>query len=199
MPIVIADAGVNTGFLRFLERLPHATVTVPSERGLIPQVRSSLDAAASRRSPFILYTEPDKQSFFEQGLCDFVRAAGDHPDAGIVLASRTPESLSTFPPMQRYTEGVINQLCGELVGVVGDFSYGPFLMDSALMPLTAGLDLRLGWGWRHFMFRTAHRHGRRVVPLAGHYPCPEDQRAENDAERSHRLRQLSQNVLGLID
>ena len=199
MPLVIADAGVSTSFLRFLERLPHASVVVPSDRGLISQISTSLEAAGSHRSRFILYTEPDKQSFFERGLCDFVRAAGNHPDAGVILASRSPESLLTFPRMQRYAEGVINNLCGELVGVTGDFSYGPFVMDSALVPFVAGLDPRLGWGWRHFIFRTAHRQGRRIALIAGDYPCPEQQRMEDDAERSHRLRQLSQNLLGLID
>jgi hypothetical protein len=39
----------------------------------------------------------------------------------------------------------------------------------------------------------------RVVQLTDDYPCPPDQRHEDDRERTHRLRQLSQNILGLIE
>jgi hypothetical protein len=34
--------------------------------------------------------------------------------------------------------------------------------------------------------------------VTGDYPCPPDQRVEDDAERTHRLRQLGENILGLI-
>jgi hypothetical protein len=101
--------------------------------------------------------------------------------------------------MQRYTEGVINHLCGELIGAPGDYSYGPFLMNRALLPSLSSLAARLGWGWRHFAFLTAHRLGFRVQHVTGAYPCPPDQRHESTTERTHRLRQLSQNILGLID
>ncbi len=128
----------------------------------------------------------------------FIRSAPDDDRVGVVLASRTEQSYGTYPPMQRYTEGVINHLCAELIGARGDYSYGPFLMNRALLPAIENLDRSLGWGWRHYAFVTAHRHGLRVVHIAGDYPCPPDQREEDDAERVHRMRQLSQNVLGLI-
>lgn len=106
--------------------------------------------------------------------------------------------MLTFPPIQRYTEGVINHLCGELIGVSCDYSYGPFLLNSMLLPSVEAMEPTLGWGWRHFILRTAHRLGHRVVPVIGDYPCPDDQRTEDDEERAHRMRQLSENVLGLI-
>ena len=147
---------------------------------------------------YLLYTEPDKQFFFEHRLKDFLEAASNHPEAGVILASRSRESLLTFPPMQRYTEGVINHLCGELMGVPCDYSYGPFLLNRTLVPFVESLDPRLGWGWRHSLFRTAHRQGLRVVPVTDDYPCPDNQRSEDDEDRAHRMRQLSENVLGLI-
>ena len=56
----------------------------------------------------------------------------------------------------------------------------------------------LGWGWRHAVFHAAHRGGLRVEHVIDDYPCPPDQRVEDDAERTHRLRQLSDNIRGLI-
>ena len=132
-------------------------------------------------------------------MAEFLRAAPGHTDTGVVLASRSADSFRTFPPMQRYTETVINTLCRELIGVDTDYSYGPFVLHRTLVPLAASMDPRIGWGWRHHLFRMTQRQGLRVVAIEGDYPCPEDQRAEDDAERAHRLRQLSQNLLGLIE
>jgi hypothetical protein len=198
LPVAVADSGTSHDFLHFLERLPQFSVTVPADTRLVAQIEASVRTAAVRGSRFILYTEPDKQFFFERRLTDFVEAANDHPDVGVILASRSSESLMTFPPMQRYTEGVINRLCGELIGVECDYSYGPFLFNSALLPFVEAMEPTLGWGWRHFIFRTAHRQGHGVVPVIGDYPCPDEQRTEDAEEREHRIRQLSQNVLGLI-
>jgi len=37
------------------------------------------------------------------------------------------------------------------------------------------------------------------VHIAAHHPCPADGQMEEGAERAHRLRQLRQNILGLIE
>jgi hypothetical protein len=198
LPVAVADSGTHRDFLHFLERFPHFRVTVPADTGLVAQIKASIRTAAIGGPRYLLYTEPDKQFFFKHRLNDFLEAASDHPEAGVILASRSLESLLTFPPMQRYTEGVINHLCGELLAVSCDYSYGPFLLNRTLVPFVEALEPTLGWGWRHHIFRTAHRQGRRVVSVIGDYPCPDDQRTEDDEERAHRMRQLSQNLLGLI-
>lgn len=198
LPVAVADRGASATFGEALRSFAGFSITVPAEQGLAAQVEASLTLAARFRRPFVLYVEPDKETFFERGLRGFLRDAPDDSDVGVVLASRTDESYRTYPPMQRYTEGVINHLCEHLIGKAGDYSYGPFLMTSRMLPWLAGLDRSLGWGWRHFAFHTAHRHGLRVLHVDGDYPCPPDQRAEDDEERRHRLRQLGQNILGLI-
>ena len=201
LPVAVADAGTNRDFAGFLTRLANFQVRTPLARGLVAQVIASMDLAARFDTPHILYTEPDKELFFERGLGDFVRGAMAHaegPEVGVVLASRSAESFATYPPMQRYTEGIINDLCGQLLGCPGDYSYGPFVVSRALLPPLRSLRHDLGWGWRHFAFRAAHVLGLRVVHVTGDHPCPPDQRVEDDAERAHRLRQLSENIQGLI-
>ncbi len=196
--VSVADAGTNASFTRFLRSLPGFVVTVPGERGLVAQVKASLDAAARFEMPFVLYTEPDKEVFFAGPLADFIGRAEAERDTGVVLAARSEASFNTFPPMQRYTEGVINHLCGELIGRVGDYSYGPFLLNRGLLPTLAELPPKTGWGWRPFVFLAAHRRKLRVSHIVGDYSCPPDQREEDDEERAHRLRQLGENISGLL-
>ena len=49
------------------------------------------------------------------------------------------------------------------------------------------------------MFRAASREGLSVLHAVGGYACPPGQRCEDEAERRHRMRQLSENILGLIE
>jgi hypothetical protein len=199
IPVAVADRESSAPFNRTLERLPNFAVTVPTATGLVTQVKASLDLAATFEKPFILYTEPDKEFFFGR-MTEFVRRAPDSADVGVALAARSDESFQTFPPMQRFTEGVINHLCAEMIGPQGDYSYGPFLLNRALLPeVTSKFAPELGWGWRPFTFLTAHRRGFRVVHLAADYPCPPTQQVEGNIERAHRMRQLSENIRGLID
>jgi hypothetical protein len=198
LPVAVADRGTSPRFSDRLAAFPGFSVTTVSEPGLVAQARAAIHRAAAFDRRFILYTEPDKQFFFGAPLRDFLRDAEHARDTGVVLASRSHESFATFPPMQRYTEGVINQLTGGLIGCAGDYSYGPFLMDRKLLPCVAAMEPRLGWGWRHFVFLAAHRRGLRVSHVTGDFPCPPEDREESDGDRVHRLRQLSENVLGLI-
>ena len=195
--VAVADGGKSDAFRDFIGGLPGFSVMVPGEPGLIGQVKASINLAAGFGTPFILYTEPDKELFFADGLVEFIRGAPCASDIGVVLASRDEPSLCTFPPMQRYTEAVINHLCAEFIGSAGDYCYGPFLMNRDLVSVVAELPAGLGWGWRPFIFRVARERGLRVVHVTGHFPCPPDQRTEDEDERRHRLRQLSQNVAGL--
>jgi hypothetical protein len=197
-PVAVADTGTNTAFTAFLSTLSGFRVVVPDERGLVAQAQTSLAHAAAFNRPFVLYTEPDKESFFEQQLADFIDRAPGASDARIVVAARSAEALSTFPPVQRYTEGVINHLVGNAAGLSGDYSYGPFLIARDLLPYVAAIDRRLGWGWRHAAFMYGARQGSGIHHVIGPYVCPLDQRDEDEGERLHRIRQLGENIQGLI-
>jgi hypothetical protein len=199
LPIAVADRSSSPTFVAVAKRCSTAYVAVPPDQGLVAQVKASVALASTFGRPSILYVEPDKELFFEVHLHAFVRRAADDADVGIVVASRSHISMQTYPHMQRYTEEVINRLVGESIECPGDYSYGPFLMHPAVVPCLADLDDRLGWGWRHRVFLTAHRLGSRVTHVVGDYECPCDQSGESDADRIHRMRQLSQNILGLVD
>ena len=91
-------------------------------------------AAAGFGTRFLLYTEPDKAAFFARHLQSFIGRAPDDTGTGIVVAARSDGAFETFPPTQRYTEGMFNHLCGEAAGLPGDYAYGRFLMSRASPP-----------------------------------------------------------------
>ena len=198
VPIAIADRGGNPGFADSLHHLAGVALTVAAKQGLIRQVQASFKLAATFNTSFILYTEPDKEELFANRLRSFVERAPKDNGVGVVLASRSPAAFATFPPMQRYTEGVVNHLCGEVIGIAGDYAYGPFVMNRVLLAHIASLDPTLGWGWRPSTFLAARRQALKVVHVIDEHACPLDQRAEDATDRAHRLRQLSENIMGLV-
>jgi hypothetical protein len=70
-------------------------------------------------------------------------------------------------------------------------------MPRELAASLAGVPPHLGWGWRHFAFALAYRLGYPLVLLEGDHRGPIEQRAEDDAARVHRHRQLRENLGGL--
>ena len=205
LPISIADRGTSPTFHQTLQSLPGVTaVTVDpvTHPGLVRQLRTALAGTAATGRRAVLYTEPDKAAFFRDasasGLLDLIAQAPDDDRLRLVLAARSVRSFETFPPTQRFTEAVINRLCGERIGVHGDYSYGPVLLPVSLLPAIEALDPSLGWGWRHALFAAAHDRGGELLHVVGEHPCPVEQRGEDADEWAHRLRQLSENLRGLI-
>ena len=197
-PVAVADRGTRPHFTNALREIPGVRVVVPTAVGPAGQMKASVSVASTFGTRYLLYVEPDKEDFFANRLRDFVERAPDEDDVGIVLASRSTDSLATFPPMQQYTETVANHLCANVLGTIGDYTYGPFLMHRNLLPHMAVVDAELGWGWRPSVFAAARRQALRLVHVVGDHPCPADQRNENDDDCRHRMRQLSENIMGLL-
>jgi hypothetical protein len=194
----VADRSSGQEFVQFISQLPNFHILNAVSPGLFPQVKQSLRAAADSGADFVFYTEPDKKLFFDGRLRGFLQNAPTEENVGIVLASRSPESFRTFPAFQQYTETVINNLCAEVTGEAGDYTYGPFLFNKNLADC---LDLaadETGWGWHPFLFAMARNRGYKIIRLEDDYPCPADQREDNRAERIYRMKQLSQNIEGLV-
>jgi hypothetical protein len=168
----------------------------PRGSGLWPQVRCSLEAARKSGARLVLYTEPDKRAFFRDRLAGFIAEATDAAETGVVIAARSQAVLSTFPPFQQYTESVINRCCAEVIGQSFDYSYGPFLLNGAIVDQLHGLEDDIGWGWRTHAFGIAHRMQLAVEHIMAGCSCPDDQR--EDSERTYRMLQLSQSIEGLV-
>jgi hypothetical protein len=199
VPTFVTDGGSGRRFVEDLRGLPRFGVFEAGAAGVWGQVGRSLRAAHEAGADFILYTEPDKGDFFREGLREFISEAPADDGVGVVLASRSGESFATFPEFQRHTEATINRCCEEALGLRADFTYGPFLLNRKLVPLLSRAPLGLGWGWRPYAFGLARRLGYRISHLEKAPPCPAEQREDDPGERVYRMKQLAQNIQGLVD
>ena len=198
IPVFITDGGSGARFLNFLERFPQFKVLTAKEKGVWAQARTSMSVAYEANTRYILYTEPDKRDFFRNALSRLLSSAPTDDQVGVVLASRSAAGFATFPAFQQTTETTINHCCSEVIGKAVDYTYGPFLLNRRLVPYLNLVQEDIGWGWRPYTFGLAHRLGYQVTHLEDDFTCPEDQREDNPAERLYRMRQLSQNIQGLV-
>lgn len=198
LPVFITDGGSNSDFTSFIQSFPQFTLVPRQGKGLWLQVASSLQAAHQSGSPFILYTEPDKMEFFHQYLRGFLQQAGCDPQTGVVLASRSPGAFATFPHFQQSCETTINFCTAEVTGRAFDYTYGPFLFNRNLVPFMQQVQHDVGWGWRPYLFCLAHRLAYRMDEISGEFECPPNQRGDDATERIYRMKQLSQNIEGVV-
>lgn len=198
IPVFITDGGSNSGFLDFLKSFPNFILLETEARGVWAQVKNSLLKAYQSGSAFIIYTEPDKHDFFKTGLQRMLDEVMVNERSGIITASRSPAGFATFPAFQQMTETTINNCCTEITGAPLDYTYGPFILNAQLVPYLDLVKEDIGWGWRPYTFAIAHRLGYTTAIFEDDFSCPPTQQQDNYAERIYRMRQLSQNIQGIV-
>jgi hypothetical protein len=196
IPVYIADGGSSKNFIQFLHSIPHFKIFEAGS--LLSQIRTCIKEAAKSGVRFIFYTEPDKQEFFSKHLKRMLEEAIADEKTGVVIASRSASGFGTYPSFQQMTETTINNCCREVIEKEMDYCYGPFLFNSRLIPFLERLDDSIGWGWRPFLFATAKRLGYEIKSFEGDFNCPQNQREDDSTERIYRMKQLTQNINGLI-
>jgi hypothetical protein len=196
LPVFITDGGSSEAFHRFLHSLPRFSVF--GAKGLWLQAKNSITEAAKSGAKTILYTEPDKLHFFAKHLPRMLQEKKMMDEVGVVLASRSTKGFASFPAFQQMTETTINGCCQEIIGKEVDYCYGPFLFNSKLVPYLDALPQNCGWGWRPFLFALTHRLGLGVDAFIDDFFCPPDQQEDDAGERIYRMKQLAQNIEGLV-
>lgn len=198
IPVVITDGGSRASFLEFLAGFSHFKISKAKVKGVWAQAKNSMFEALKEGAKFIFYSEPDKYDFFYLSLREMLDGIQPDERSGVVTASRSTASFETFPDFQRMTETTINNCCSEVIGSRFDYTYGPFLLNRELVPYLNLVNEDIGWGWRPYLFSVANRLGFRVEPFIGDFSCPAEQRQDSASERIYRMRQLTQNIQGIV-
>jgi hypothetical protein len=205
LPVFVGDGGSPDQFLTRIRRLPNLRISpLPdgTRHSLVNQVRTAIAEAQHSNPDYLLYTEPDKRSFFSRGLPRLLDAAQKNASSppALIIAARTPRGFGTFPRGQRVAERFMNGLCSEALGQVGDYTYGPMLISARLLRNAPLIPENLGWGWRFFLMAVAHQLRLPIQLCTVPNQCPRAQRSEDSARaRDYRLRQLVENVTGLAN
>jgi hypothetical protein len=198
VPIFVTDGGSPDSFLQYLRSLPQVTLLSAATKGVFYQAQNSVQAAYEHGAQWILYTEPDKVDLFAT-LPDMLQEQIQmRSDSGVCLLSRSAAAFATFPSFQQMTETAINCCCRELVGLDVDYTYGPFVFNRVLSPTLESIRENLGWGWRPYLFTMAKSMGLQVRSVETGVACPHDQRKDSPSERIYRMKQLEQNIRGLV-
>jgi hypothetical protein len=197
-PVYITDGGSTSSFLDFLTGFPNFVILKAEEKGVWAQAKKSLSEAYKNASPFILYTEPDKLDFFENGLPRMLDEVTVDEQLGVITASRSTKGFATFPAFQQMTETTINNCCNEVIGYNVDYTYGPFILNTKLVPYVDLIQDDIGWGWRPYVFGIAKRLGYKVEAFKHDFSCPLTQQEDSAKERVYRMKQLSQNIQGIV-
>ena len=198
IPVYITDGGSTASFLEFLQSFPHFVLLKANGSGVWAQARNSLQVASQSGVPFIFYTEPDKLDFFRNSLPTLINEVAVDENMGVIVASRSDIGFATFPAFQQMTETTINSCCAEIIGKPVDYTYGPFLLNSQLVPYLQLVQEDIGWGWRPYVFGIAKRVGYKVEAYIDDFFCPPAQQPDDTAERIYRMRQLAQNIQGIV-
>ena len=103
-----------------------------------------------------------------------------------------------FPATQQQTESAISALFGAETTLAGDYCYGPLILNRDLIGLLPDLPDTLGWGWRFSVMGAAWCAGYALRLFTTEVPCPPDQQGNDLGERMHRMRQLVQNLEGVL-
>jgi hypothetical protein len=192
LPVFVADRSPHAGFRASLADKKLTVLT--GATGLVSQALLALKAAAAN-APTILYTEPDKLFFFEKRLALFLNAPRD---PAVDLPQRSNESFRTYSHIQQRVEIAVNTLASVMLETPGDYTYGPILFPSSLVAYLYKFPAHLGWGWRLFLLREAHRRGIPIRLNKMDLPCPPNQNADSPQEWLHRMRQHNQNISALL-
>lgn len=196
IPIFVTDGGSSPTHQDFVRSLPN--VSFFQAKGLWAQAKNSLTEAHRSGAKTILYTEPDKLLFFQHHLPEMLEKIQWNKKTGVVLAARSPKAFASFPAFQQMMETTINHCCAEVTGLATDYLYGPFIFTTDLLPSLDVLPETCGWGWRSFLFAKAHLLGYTLDACEGDYFCPPDQQVDDGTERIYRMKQLVQNIDGIV-
>jgi len=196
-PVIVAvDGGSTDNFIQKTSQIPHIQIARATNKGVFPQVRQSLRQASSF-SPFIFYTESDKFDFFKSSLFPFfekVRALSNQEEnVGIFLPARTQSSFARYSFFQQKTEQKVNGKLSNILGLdtVHDFTYGPRLLSTALIPYLEDIPEDIGWGWMSYLLVVIHRIGKKILPIPLDLPAPVE-REDFEANRQYRIQQMNQ-------
>jgi hypothetical protein len=155
VPIVIVDAGSPPQDLEKIHSFKNVTL-FKSELGLTEQLLIS-HREAEKLGEYIFYLHTDKYDFARDAAPKVIEMYRSLAKKGVLIPTRTEESLSTYPVFQRKEEDYLNYFMSDYIGTEADYYAGPKIYPTSLVKYLDKLDGNIGWGIESYFYAIAKR------------------------------------------
>jgi len=195
IPIVIVDAGSPSQDLERIKSLKNVVV-YESKLGLTNQLIKS-HKEAEKIGDYILYLHTDKLDFARDTVPKLIEKYRKLVKKGILIPTRTEESLNTYPIFQRKEEEYLNFFMSDYIGIEADYYAGPKIYPSLLVKYLDMLNGDIGWGIEAFFYAIAKRLNLSFDFYPFFMQSPVDIE-DQEKTKKYRLRIMQWQIEGLI-
>lgn len=129
-----------------------------TDKGLTDELMISHKEAV-QIGEYLLYLQSDKLDFAKTTAKNMIDNYEKLDKKGVLIPTRTRESLATYPPFQQTQEAFLNFFMSDYIGIENDYFAGPKIYPSYLVKYLDQLKGDIGWGIEAFFYVIAKRLG----------------------------------------
>lgn len=194
VPLIIVDGGSS---FENKERIKSfSNVAFFEANGLKNQLLLSHKEAA-KRGEYLFYLHTDKREFAEQSAKNMIDAYRRLSRKGLLIPTRTPESIATYPAYQRQVEDFLNFFMCDYIGIAKDYYAGPKIYPASLVKYFDQLTVDIGWGIEAYLYVIAKRLNMPFDFLPAVSPAPKDIDCE-EKTKNYRLKITEWQIQGFL-
>lgn len=105
----------------------------------------------------IFYLQSDKLDFVQRSAASLIRQYVSFTTPGILIPSRTTETMQQYPAFQQTQEAFLNFIVGDYIGIVQDYFAGPKLFPAQLTFFLQHIQGDIGWGVEAYLYVIAKK------------------------------------------
>lgn len=194
-PIIVVDKGSSPPDLERIKSFKNVVLFV-SKLGLTEQLLRS-HKEAEKLGEYVFYLHTDKYDFARDTAPKLIEKYRSLVKKGILIPTRTEESLNTYPIFQRKVEDYLNFFMGDYIGVEADYYAGPKIYPSSLVKYLDKLKGDVGWGIEAYFYAIAKRLNLSFDFFPFYMQSPVDIE-DQEKTKQYRLRIMQWQIEGMI-
>lgn len=196
LPVIVVDhANSSFPLIDEANKIKGIRIFKASKRGLDFQVRKSFREAA-KLGDYIFCTESDKLDFVENHAEKFLNEFYKDP-RGTWLPARSRASFLHYPKFQQNMERFIWEAASALLSIKkDDFSYGPRIFPTVLLPHLNKVKGEINCGFQTFLLAINHKLNLPLHIMEFNAEGPRDVQMGEELV-AYRIQQLEDELRGL--
>jgi hypothetical protein len=155
IPLILVDAGSSDTDKKIMKE-KNNVFFFEQGQDLTKQLITTHQEAA-KRADYIFYVQSDKPDFAKDVVPRMLAYYSTLEEKGLLIPSRTLESLETYPLFQKTQEAFLNFFMSEYIGISQDFFAGPKIIPAKLISYADAITGDIGWGVESYLYVLAKR------------------------------------------